>query len=89
VTAARVEDDPRRGLLGVSHHSDQHRALIVTHPGDRHIQQRVEQLALALLELADDHHPDEGVGDSLPRRGKPRGEIAAVVEVGDAAGVIE
>ncbi len=76
-------------LLSVGHHGGQHRGLVVADAGHRHIQQRVEQLALALLELAGDHHPDLRIGDARPGLGQPLGQIAAVVGLGDLPGVVD
>ena len=62
--SGRRHHQPRRGLLAVGHHGGQHGRLVVTDPGHRHVEQRVEQLALALLELTGDHHPDLRVADA-------------------------
>ena len=78
-----------RHLLRIGHHRGQHGGLVVADAGHRHIQQRVEQLALALLELAGDHHPDLRVGDTLPRLGEPLGQVAALVGLGDLPGVVD
>ncbi|PRC60814.1 hypothetical protein C6A85_15810, partial [Mycobacterium sp. ITM-2017-0098] len=42
----------------------------VADAGDGHVQQRVEQLTLALLELSRDHHADLGITDTSPGPGK-------------------
>ena len=79
-TVGAGDDQLRRRLLAVGHHRGEHRGLVVADAGHRHVQQRVEQLALALLELAGDHHPDLRIADALPGLGQPLGQIAAVVE---------
>ena len=88
-TLTHRDDQPGRRLLGVADHGDQRGGLVVTDAGHRHVEQRVEQLALALLELTGDHHPDLRVGDALLGDGQPRHQVATVVEVGDRAGVID
>ena len=86
---AVVDDQPGRCLLAVVDDGGQHRGLVVADPRDGHVEQRVEQLTLALLELTRDHHPDLRVGD--PRLGnlEPLHQVAAAVEVGDLAGVVD
>ena len=69
--SGRGDDQLRRRLLAVGHHGGEHGGLVVADAGHRHVQQRVEQLALALLELAGDHHPDLRIGDALPGRRQP------------------
>src|SRR6476660_5834613 len=54
-TVIAGEDKLRRGLFAVGHHRGDHRGLVVADARDRHIQQRVEQLALALCELTRVH----------------------------------
>ena len=79
----------RRRFGGVRHDRYQHRALVVPDPRDGHVQQGVEQLTLALLELAGDDHPDGRVGDPLSRGRQPGRQIGPVVEFGDGAGVVD
>ncbi len=83
------DDQVRGGVLAVGDHRREHGALVVADPCDRHVQQRVEQLALALLELAGDHHPDLRVGDAVLGPGQPLDQIAALVRVGDLGGVVD
>ena len=78
ITVDARDDQLRRGLLAVGHHRGDHRGLVVADAGHRHVQQRVEQLALALLELAGDHDPDLRVGDPLLGLGQPLDQIAAL-----------
>ena len=88
-TVGAGEDKLRRGLFAVGHHRGDHRGLVVADAGDRHIQQRVEQLALALFELAGDHHADLRVADPLLCLGHPLGQIAAVLSLGDLDRVVD
>ena len=44
-----------------------------------HPDERVHERALALLELADDEHPDRGVGQATPRRVEPGREVGTLV----------
>ena len=89
-TAAAVgDDDPCCRFGTVRHHRHDHGALVVTHSGDRHVQQRIEQLALALFELSGDHHPDGGIGDPVPGSRQPGRDVGPVVEFGDGTGVTD
>ena len=83
------DDDPGRGLVVMADDRHQNGALIVADSGHGHVQQRVEQLALALFELAGDHHPDQRVGDPLTCGREPGRQVGPVVEVGDGAGVVD
>ena len=83
------DDQFRRGRFAVGHHRGDHRRLVVANAGHRHIQQRVEQLALALLELAGDHDADLWVGDTRLGLGQPLDQIATLVRIRNLAGVVD
>ena len=77
------------GLVGVGDDGDQCGGLVVADTGHRNVQQRVEQLTLALLELPGDHHPDLRVGDAFAGHREPGGQVSAIVEFGDRGGVVD
>ena len=76
----RCTSDPRRGLLGVPHRRRHAGGDVVVDRACRRVHEGVDELALALLELADDD--DAHVGIEQPRAGL----LEALGEVG-AAGV--
>ena len=86
---AAGDDQPGRRLLPVGNHRGKRRGLVVADPGDGDVEQRVEQLALALLELARDHHPDLRIADPLLGHAQPLHQIAAVVSGGDPGAVVD
>ena len=88
-TVGRGHDQLCRHLLRIRHHRGDHCRLVVADPGHRHVEQRVEQLAFALLQLAGDHHADLGIGDAHPGLVEPLGQIPALVGLGDLAGVVD
>ncbi len=85
----RGHHQPGRWLLAVGDDGDQRGGLVVPDAGHRHVQQRVQQLALALLELTGDDHPDLRIADPLPRDGQALAQVGAVVELRDGAGVVD
>ena len=85
----RGDDQLRRHLLRVRHDGGEHGRLVVADAGNRNVQQRVEQLALALLELAGDHDADLRIGDAHPGPLEPLGQVPALVELRDLAGVVD
>ena len=87
--SGRRHDQLRRHLLPIGHHGRQHRRLVVADAGHRNVEQRVEQLALALLELAGDHDPDLRIGDAHPGPREPLDQVAALVVLGDLLGVVD
>ena len=91
VPSGRGRDhDPRRRLLAVADDRGQRGGLVVADARDGHVQQRVEQLALALLELAGDHDTDLRVGDARPApRRAARRRSARSLSLGDPAGVVD
>ena len=85
----RRHNEPRPRRVAVADDGDHHGGLVVAHPGHRKIQQGVEQLALALFELAGDHHPDLRIGDPLAGPPQSLRKVGAVVEFGDGDGVVD
>ena len=65
--------------LGVAHDGDRGGREIVVHGTDRTHEQRVDQRALALLELADDADHGLGPGDPCRDRVEPCGQVVAAV----------
>ena len=66
-----LPDQGDGGGLGVPHHGRHRGGDVVVDRAHRRVDQRVHQLALALLELADDQYPDVGVGQPLAGRLQP------------------
>src|ERR1700754_693579 len=83
------DDQLRGGLFAIGHHAGDHGGLVVADPRDRHVQQRIEQLTLALLELAGDDDADLRVADPGLGLGHPLDQVAAVGSLGDFARMVD
>ncbi|OLT02593.1 hypothetical protein BJF90_29055 [Pseudonocardia sp. CNS-004] len=68
-----------RGGLGVLHDRGHRGGDVVVHRAHRGVHQRVDQLALALLELADDEHAHIGVGEPLAGLEQSPTEVGTLV----------
>ncbi len=89
LTVGPRDDQLGRGVLAVGNHRRQHGALVVADARHGDVQQRVEQLALALLEVPGDHHADLRIGDPGLGPGQALDQITALVRIGDRAGVVD
>ena len=75
----RLADEHHLGGLGVPDDRRHGRRDVVVHGADGRVDQRVHQLALALLELAHDEHAHVRVDEPFARLGEPCAEIRALV----------
>ena len=85
VLVGRIEIGGGAGGLGVADDRRHHRDLVRVHRADRRVQQRVDQSALAALELAHDGDADRALVDPLLRLVQRAGQVAAVPGGGQLA----
>ena len=87
---ARIgEDEFRRRGLGVLHDGGDRGGLVVAHRTDSKVEQRVHELALALLERTDHHDPHPRVLNPGPGGVEPLRQITATEPLRHVQGLLE
>ncbi len=86
--ALRLHEHPGRRLLGVRHRGGHAGGDVVVDRAGRRVDEGVDELALALLELSDHDHADAGITQPRPGLLESLGEIGAADRRGERPEVV-